>query len=112
MTAITRSIGIQLKQLKDVAITSTSSGDVITASPSGTFTAAAPSGSSPTDPTFTYNGSGDLTRVDYAGGAYKTLTYDAYGVLSRVDFIQGAITTRKDFVWVGETLDHVDESVF
>jgi hypothetical protein len=59
-------------------------------------------------PVPTYDGNGDLTRIDYDNGSYKTFTY-ASGLLTQVDFVRpGLSTIRKtlsytDEVWTGTT---------
>jgi hypothetical protein len=62
----------------------------------------------PTDPDFSYSG-GDLSQIDYADGSQKTFTYDGGGNLTRVDFVQDGVTLRKDFYYAGGDLDYIDE---
>ena len=62
----------------------------------------------PTDPDFTYV-LGDLTQIDYNGGEQKLFTYNGSGDLERVDFLQDGTTLRKDLVYSGGDLDYIDE---
>jgi hypothetical protein len=59
------------------------------------------------NPDPTYSDDGNLIRVDYDGGLYKTYTYTS-GLLTQVDFFDGLNTVRKTIgyvngVWVGTT---------
>lgn len=47
-----------------------------------------------TGPSFTYT-NGDLTRIDYDGGEYKTLSYNGSGQLVTVVFVDGTTTITK-----------------
>jgi hypothetical protein len=85
------------------------SGGVGPQGPQGPQGAAGSSGgSSPAGPEFTYT-SGVLTRIDYDDSSYKTFTYTS-GKLTRIDFVQGATTTRKDFVYSGDTLVEINQT--
>jgi len=62
-----------------------------------------------TGPDFTYNGSGELTQIDYDNGEQKLFTYTA-GDLIRVDTLIDGTTLRKDFYYGGGgELDYIDE---
>lgn len=64
----------------------------------------------PISPDFTYT-AGVLTRIDYAGGEYKTFTYGGGGELTVVDYISNGITKRKEFFYgVGGELDYITQS--
>lgn len=60
-------------------------------------------------PDFTYDVSDNLTQIDYDDGSQKIFTYNGGGDLTRVDLIRDGVTFRKDFVYSGDTLDYVDE---
>lgn len=64
-----------------------------------------------TGPAFTYSG-GRLTLITYDSGNTKTFTYDGSGRLSRIDYVVGATTNRKDFVYNPDgSLASIDETV-
>lgn len=50
------------------------------------------------NPVFTYDGTGALTRVDYASGNYKLFTYTG-SALTQLDHVIGASTVRKVFAY-------------
>jgi hypothetical protein len=63
----------------------------------------------PTGPAFTYSGD-DLSQVDYDEGEQKLFTYNGGGDLERLDFIQDGVTLRKDFFYTGGgDLDFINE---
>jgi hypothetical protein len=62
-----------------------------------------------TGPSFTYDGDGVLTRIDYDDGSYKEFTYVA-DVLTQIDFIIfGGDTIRKTFNYTGDVLTSIDQ---
>jgi hypothetical protein len=62
-----------------------------------------------TGPSFTYDGGGVLTRIDYDDGSYKEFTYVA-DVLTQIDFIIfGGDTIRKTFNYTGDVLTSIDQ---
>ena len=64
-----------------------------------------------TGPAFTYSG-GRLSQITYDSGNTKTFTYDGSGRLSRIDYVVGAITNRKDFGYNPDgSLASIDETV-
>lgn len=63
------------------------------------------------NPDFTYNGSGQLTQIDYTAGEQKLFTYDGSGQLTRVDSTRLGTTLRKDFTYTGGgELDYITET--
>lgn len=63
----------------------------------------------PYSPDFTYDGSGNLTQIDYPAGEQKLFTYNGSGDLTRLDYIRDGVTLRKDFIYSGGNLDYIDE---
>jgi YD repeat-containing protein len=55
-------------------------------------------GSTPQNETFTYDGSDNLTRIDYADGSYKTFTYSGSD-LNYITWVNGGTTIIKTFVY-------------
>jgi hypothetical protein len=97
------------KAVQELAARSNAGGRVGPQGPQGPQGASGTSGgSSPAGPEFTYT-SGVLTRIDYDDASYKTFTYSS-GRLSRIDFVQGSTTTRKDFVYSGDTLVEINQT--
>jgi hypothetical protein len=47
-------------------------------------------------PVMTYT-AGQLTRIDYDDGSFKTFSYTAIGDVALIDFTKGGTTTRKTF---------------
>ena len=62
----------------------------------------------PIGPDLTY-AAGNLTQIDYDGGEQKVLTYNGSDELTRVDFIRDGITFRKDLFYAAGDLDYIDE---
>jgi hypothetical protein len=61
-----------------------------------------------TAPDFTYDTNGVLTRIDYAGGAFKTISYNGNGSINIVQLVDGAITITKTFSYNPDgTLDAI-----
>lgn len=62
-------------------------------------------------PAFTYDGSGRVTRIDYASAAYKTFTYTGDS-LTRIDtFNPSAIlVSYKTFSYTGGVLSSITET--
>lgn len=58
------------------------------------------------NPVPTYDGNGNVTRIDYANGSYKTFIYTG-DLLTQIDFVRPGLTTiRKTLsytndVWTG-----------
>jgi len=61
------------------------------------------------DPVFTYNESGDLTRVDYQGGSYKIFTYDSNGNLSRLEYLSNSTFGIRTFIYVNDVLQRIED---
>lgn len=49
------------------------------------------------NPVFTYSAEGDITRVDYSNGRYKTFTYDADGNISVLVYYKVSSTLTRTF---------------
>ena len=64
-------------------------------------------GSAPTNPSFTYT-DGQLTRIDYSGGEYKTFTY-TNGLLTEMRFSSGAGLLTKTFTYSNGDLVNISE---
>jgi hypothetical protein len=62
-------------------------------------------------PVFTYDGSGRVTRIDYASAAYKTFTY-AGDSLTRIDTFNASavLVSYKDFAYSGGVLSSITET--
>ena len=62
-------------------------------------------------PSFTYNGSGAITRIDYSDTSYKVFTYTS-GRLTQIDFHVFGITSiiRKSLVYSGNTLISITQT--
>lgn len=65
--------------------------------PAGVAGPAGPAHEPEASPVFTYV-AGRVSRIDYAGGAYKLFTYAA-GTLTQLDAIKDGVTTRKVFTY-------------
>jgi hypothetical protein len=50
-----------------------------------------------TDPVFTYDIDGNVTRIDFESGHYKTITYDSNGIPLQLDYVVGTLTKRRTF---------------
>lgn len=61
------------------------------------------------NPVFTYNATGDLIRVDYQGGSYKTFTYDENGNLSRLEYLSNSTFGIRTFVYVNGVLQRIED---
>ena len=61
-------------------------------------------------PVFTYGGSGEITRIDYADTSYKLFTYSS-GILQTIAFhIFGGAIKLKTFIYSGSTLVQIIDS--
>lgn len=62
------------------------------------------------NPQLTYNGSDQLTRIDYASGNYKTLSYTGTN-LSQVDYVRNIGTFRKTLTYASGKLASISYSI-
>lgn len=63
----------------------------------------------PVGPAFSYSG-GNLSQVDYDAGEQKSFTYNGSGQLTQLDFVRDGLTYRKEFFYTGGgDLDYIDE---
>jgi hypothetical protein len=62
-------------------------------------------------PAFTYDGSGRVSRIDYAGGAAKTFTYTG-DALTRIDTLDpsAVLVSYKTFTYTGGVLSSITET--
>jgi hypothetical protein len=62
-------------------------------------------------PAFTYDGSGRVSRIDYAGGAAKTFTYTG-DALTRIDTFDpsAVLVSYKEFAYTGGVLSSITET--
>lgn len=63
----------------------------------------------PKGPDFTY-AAGNLSQIDYDAGEQKAFTYNGSGQLTQMDFVRDGLTYRKEFFYTGGgDLDYIDE---
>lgn len=63
----------------------------------------------PVGPAFTYS-TGNLSQIAYDAGEQKSFTYNGSGQLSQMDFVRDGLTYRKEFFYTGGgDLDYIDE---
>lgn len=64
-------------------------------------------------PTITYDISGNVSNIAYVDGSQKQFTYNLDGSLSRIDhvFVSPAYTYRKDFTYSAGSLINITESI-
>ena len=63
----------------------------------------------PVGPAFTYS-TGNLSQIAYDAGEQKSFTYNGSGQLSQIDFVRDGLTYRKEFFYTGGgDLDYIDE---
>jgi len=64
------------------------------------------------NPVFTYDVNGNVSRIDYESGNYKTFIY-VNGLVDQLDYVMPEITLRKNFIYdgSGNVLSIVDTSI-
>lgn len=61
------------------------------------------------DPEFTYDLAGNLTRIDYQDGSFKTFAY-TNGLLTQITYELDGVVGIRDFVYDNEVLQRIEDN--
>lgn len=61
------------------------------------------------DPEFTYDLAGNLTRIDYPDGSFKTFAY-TNGLLTQITYELDGVSGIRDFVYDNEVLQRIEDN--
>lgn len=61
------------------------------------------------DPEFTYDLAGNLTRIDYPDGSFKTFAY-TNGLLTQITYELDGVAGIRDFVYDNEVLQRIEDN--
>lgn len=62
------------------------------------------------DPEFTYDLTGNLTRIDYPDGSFKTFAYTD-GLLTQITYELDGVAGIRDFVYDNEVLQRIEDNL-